>query len=109
MERIGIKDAKNVYKLYPHQLSGAIRQRICIAIVLLCEPEIIIFDEPTTALDPTIQAEILLLIKEIRNTYNVSIIFISHDLGVAGAIADLIAIMYAGKIIEHGKAEEVFI
>lgn len=108
MERIGIKDAtKNVYKLYPHQLSGGMRQRICIAAVLLFEPEIIIFDEPTTAIDPTIQAEILLLIQEIKKSFNISIIFISHDLGVVGSISDRIAIMYAGKIVECGKTIEV--
>lgn len=107
MKRIGINDAKQIMKLYPHQLSGGMRQRVCIAAALLCKPKIIVFDEPTTALDPTIQAEILQLISEIKDSFNVSIIFISHDLGVVGAIADKIAIMYAGKVIEYGKTTEV--
>lgn len=107
MKRIGINDAQQIMNLYPHQLSGGMRQRVCIAAALLCKPKIIIFDEPTTALDPTIQAEILQLISEIKNSFNVSIIFISHDLGVVGAIADRIAIMYAGKVIEYGKTTEV--
>lgn len=107
MLRVGITNANQVMKLYPHQLSGGMRQRVCIAAALLCQPKIIIFDEPTTALDPTIQAEILELIREIKDVFNVSIIFISHDLGVVGSIADRIAIMYAGKIIEYGKSKEV--
>lgn len=107
MQRIGINNAPQVMKLYPHQLSGGMRQRVCIAAALLCQPKIIIFDEPTTALDPTIQAEILQLIQEIKNIFNLAIIFISHDLGVVGSISDRIAIMYAGKIIEYGTAKEV--
>ena len=96
------------YKDYPHQFSGGMKQRIVIAIALACEPELLIADEPTTALDVTIQAQILELINEIKVRNSLSIIFITHDLGVVANVADRVAVMYAGKIVEYGKSEEIF-
>ncbi|MGM0167440.1 ABC transporter ATP-binding protein [Enterococcus sp. AZ135] len=105
---VGIPDAEKRLKNYPHQFSGGQRQRIVIAIALICNPEILIADEPTTALDVTIQAQILELLKEIQEKIETSIIFITHDLGVVANVADRVAVMYAGKIIEVGTAEEIF-
>lgn len=105
---VGINMAEKRYKQYPHQFSGGMRQRIVIAIALACSPEILIADEPTTALDVTIQAQILELIKDIQKKTGVSIIFITHDLGVVANIADRVAVMYAGKIVEIGTTDEVF-
>lgn len=105
---VGINDAEKRYKQYPHQLSGGMRQRIVIAIALACNPKVLIADEPTTALDVTIQAQILELIKELQSKIGLSIIFITHDLGVVANVADRIAVMYAGKIVEYGEATEVF-
>ncbi|MGO3610732.1 MAG: ABC transporter ATP-binding protein [Enterococcus sp.] len=105
---VGIPDAEKRLKSYPHQFSGGQRQRIVIAIALICNPEILIADEPTTALDVTIQAQILELLKEIQTKIETSIIFITHDLGVVANVADRVAVMYAGKIIEVGTAEEIF-
>lgn len=108
LERVGIKDAEKRYKDYPFQYSGGMRQRVVIAIALACKPEVLICDEPTTALDVTIQAQIIDLIKELAKEFNFTVIFITHDLGVVANVADRVAVMYAGQIIEIGTAREVF-
>ena len=105
---VGINDAEKRMKNYPHQLSGGMRQRVVIAIALSCEPKILICDEPTTALDVTIQAKILDLIKDIQAKMGLSVIYITHDLGVVAKVADFVNVMYAGKIIEFGTTEEIF-
>lgn len=105
---VGIENAEKRYDQYPHQFSGGQRQRIVIAIALACSPRILIADEPTTALDVTMQAQIIELLKELQQRYEMSIIFITHDLGVVANISDRVAVMYAGKIIEVGRSEEVF-
>lgn len=108
MQLVGIPNPEERMKQYPHQFSGGMRQRIVIAIALICEPELLIADEPTTALDVTIQAQILELFEKIQEVTGVSIILITHDLGVVAKIADRIAVMYAGKIIETGTKREIF-
>ncbi len=108
LELVGITDAEKRMKNYPHQLSGGMRQRIVIAIALSCDPEILICDEPTTALDVTIQAKILELIKDIQKKKNLSVIYITHDLGVVAKVADFVNVMYAGRIIEKGSVNEIF-
>jgi oligopeptide transport system ATP-binding protein len=108
LEEVGIVDAEKRMKNYPHQLSGGMRQRIVIAIALACNPELLICDEPTTALDVTIQARILDLIKKIQKERNLSVVFITHNLGVVAKVADYINVMYAGKIVERGTVEEIF-
>jgi oligopeptide transport system ATP-binding protein len=108
LKRVGIKDAEQKYDDYPFQYSGGMRQRVVIAIALACNPVILICDEPTTALDVTIQAQILNLIKELKEEYGFTIIFITHDLGVVAEIADRVAVMYSGQIIEYGTAKEIF-
>ncbi|TWW12882.1 peptide ABC transporter ATP-binding protein [Dellaglioa algida] len=108
LKLVGITDAERRFKDYPHQFSGGQRQRIVIAISLVCYPEILIADEPTTALDVTIQAQILELMKELQSKIETSIIFITHDLGVVAGMADRVAVMYAGRIIEYGTVDEVF-
>ncbi len=108
MERVGIVNAKERYRQYPHQFSGGMRQRVMIAIALACNPKILIADEPTTALDVTIQAQIIELMKELQAEFNTSTIFITHDLGVVANIADRVAVMYAGKIVEFGTVDEIF-
>ena len=108
MEEVGIPEARMRYRQYPFEFSGGMRQRIVIAIALSANPDVLICDEPTTALDVTIQAQILELINRLKKERNLSIIFITHDLGVVANMADRIAVMYAGKIVEYGTAEEVF-
>ena len=108
MEEVGIPEARMRFRQYPFEFSGGMRQRIVIAIALSANPDILICDEPTTALDVTIQAQILELINRLKKERDLSIIFITHDLGVVANMADRIAVMYAGKIVEYGTAEEVF-
>ena len=105
---VGIPEAERRMKNYPHQLSGGMRQRVVIAVALSCEPKILICDEPTTALDVTVQARILNLIKDIQAEMNLSVIYITHDLGVVAKVADFVNVMYAGKIIERGTVDEIF-
>ncbi|TKC18375.1 ABC transporter ATP-binding protein [Robertmurraya kyonggiensis] len=108
LELVGIPSPKSRLKQYPHQFSGGMRQRIVIALALICEPEVMIADEPTTALDVTIQAQILDLFRDIQKKTGVSIILITHDLGVVAQVADRVAVMYGGKIIETGTKREIF-
>lgn len=108
LRKVGIKDPEKRYRDYPFQYSGGMRQRVVIAIALACRPEILICDEPTTALDVTIQAQIIDLIKELAKEYGFTVIFITHDLGVVANVADRVAVMYAGQIIEIGTSEDVF-
>ena len=108
MKKVGIPNAEARYDDYPFQYSGGMRQRIVIAIALSCQPKILICDEPTTALDVTIQAQILKLIKDLQKEFNYTIVFITHDLGVVANIADRVAVLYAGQVIELGTVEEVF-
>lgn len=108
LEDVGISNAKYRYNQYPHEFSGGMRQRVVIAIAVACRPKILICDEPTTALDVTVQAQILQLLRELKDKYNLTTIYITHDLGVVANVADRIAVMYAGDIVEIGKSEEVF-
>lgn len=108
LQDVGIPEPERRYKQYPHEFSGGMRQRAVIAIALACNPQILICDEPTTALDVTIQAQILELIRSLKNKYDLTTIYITHDLGVVANVADRIAVMYAGDIVELGTCEEVF-
>ncbi|MGM9521399.1 MAG: ABC transporter ATP-binding protein [Oscillospiraceae bacterium] len=108
LEMVGIANSEGVYRMYPHELSGGMRQRVMIAMALACNPKIIIADEPTTALDVTIQAQILDLLRQLKDRINSSIMFITHDLGVIAEMADYVVVMYAGRIVEKGTAEEIF-
>ena len=108
LEMVGIANSEGVYKMYPHELSGGMRQRVMIAIALACNPKVIIADEPTTALDVTIQAQILDLLRNLKDKINSSIMLITHDLGVIAEMADYIVVMYAGRVVEKGTAEEIF-
>ena len=108
MKKVGIPNAEKRFDDYPFQYSGGMRQRIVIAIALSCQPKILICDEPTTALDVTIQAQILDLLKDLQKEFGYTIVFITHDLGVVANIADRVAVLYAGQIVEVGKVEEVF-
>ncbi len=108
LEKVGITAAESRLSQYPHQLSGGLRQRVMIAMALMCEPELIIADEPTTALDVTIQAQILRLLYDLGREMNMAMILITHDLGVVARVADKVAVMYAGELVETGSAQEVF-
>ena len=108
LEMVGIANSEGVYKMFPHELSGGMRQRVMIAMALACSPKLIIADEPTTALDVTIQAQILDLLRNLKDQINSSIMFITHALGVIAEMADYVVVMYAGRIVEQGTAEEIF-
>ena len=108
LEMVGIANSTGVYKMFPHELSGGMRQRVMIAMALACNPKIIIADEPTTALDVTIQAQILDLLRHLKDKINSSIMLITHDLGVIAEMADYVVVMYAGRVVEKGTAEEIF-
>ena len=108
LEMVGLANSEGVYKMFPHELSGGMRQRVMIAMALACSPKLIIADEPTTALDVTIQAQILDLLRNLKDQINSSIMFITHDLGVIAEMADYVVVMYAGRIVEQGTAEEIF-
>ena len=109
LDLVGIASPERIYKAYPHELSGGMRQRVMIAMTLACDPKLIIADEPTTALDVTIQAQILDLLRELKDKINASIMLITHDLGVVAEMADYVAVMYAGRIIEKGTVEDIFL
>ena len=108
LEMVGIANSEGVYKMYPHELSGGMRQRVMIAMALACNPRIIIADEPTTALDVTIQAQILDLLRNLKDKINSSIMLITHDLGVIAEMADYVVVMYAGRVVEKGTVQEIF-
>ncbi len=108
LRKVGIPDAERRYNQYPHEFSGGMRQRVVIAIAAACRPRILICDEPTTALDVTIQAQILELIRNLQKELNMTVVYITHDLGVVANVADRVAVMYAGQIVEYGMAEEIF-
>ena len=108
LELVGIANKEGVYEMYPHELSGGMRQRIMIAIALACSPALIIADEPTTALDVTIQAQILDLLENLKKKLNSSIMLITHDLGVVAGMADYVVVMYAGRVVEKGTADDIF-
>ena len=108
LEMVGIANSEGVYKMYPHELSGGMRQRVMISIALACNSRLIIADEPTTALDVTIQAQILDLLRGLKDKINSSIMLITHDLGVIAEMADYVVVMYAGRIVEKGTAQEIF-
>lgn len=108
LELVGVNEPERRLKQYPHELSGGMRQRVMIAMALACEPDILIADEPTTALDVTIQAQVLLMIRELRDRLGTSMIMITHDLGIVAQTCDNVAVMYAGEIIEIGTAEDIF-
>lgn len=108
LDLVGIANTEGVYKMYPHELSGGMRQRVMIAMALSCNPSLIIADEPTTALDVTIQAQILDLLRNLKDKINSSIMLITHDLGVIAEMADIVVVMYAGKVVEKGTADDIF-
>jgi peptide/nickel transport system ATP-binding protein len=108
LERTGIANAKDRLNQYPHQLSGGLRQRVMIAMALMCEPDLLIADEPTTALDVTSQAQILTMLRELQREFGTAVVFITHDLGVVASIADRVSVMYAGEVVETAPAEKLF-
>jgi peptide/nickel transport system ATP-binding protein len=108
LEKVGITAAESRLGQYPHQLSGGLRQRVMIAMTLMCDPTLIIADEPTTALDVTIQAQILRILADLQDEYRMALVLITHDLGVVSRMADRVIVMYAGQVVETGSADEVF-
>lgn len=108
LEKVGITSAASRLSQYPHQLSGGLRQRVMIAMTLMCDPDLLIADEPTTALDVTIQAQILLLLADLQKEFNMGLILITHDLGIVARVADRVAVMYAGEIVESGEVKQIF-
>ena len=108
LETVGIPNGTGVYRMYPHNLSGGMRQRICIAMALACSPRLIIADEPTTALDVTVQAQILQLLRQLKEQTGSAILLITHDLGVVAGMADFVVVMYAGQVVEQGTVEDIF-
>lgn len=108
LDLVKIPDAKNRLERYPHEFSGGMRQRVAIAMALLCKPKLLIADEPTTALDVTVQAQILQLFNDIKEEFNASIIMITHDLGVVASVCDEVLVMYAGQVMEHGSLDDIF-
>ena len=108
LKKVGIPDPERRYQQYPHEFSGGMRQRVVIAIAVACRPQILICDEPTTALDVTIQAQILNLVRDLQKELNMTVIYITHDLGVVANVADRVAVMYAGQIVEYGMVDEIF-
>ncbi|TDL75411.1 ABC transporter ATP-binding protein [Rhodococcus qingshengii] len=108
LQFVGVPRAKEIVREYPHQLSGGLRQRVMIAMAMICEPKLLIADEPTTALDVTIQAQVLELMKKMRDEFHSSIVMITHDLGVVAEIADQVAVMYAGQVVESADADSIF-
>ncbi len=108
LDKVGLPNPKQVAEGYPHQLSGGMRQRVMIAIAMACEPALLIADEPTTALDVTVQAQILDLMRNLAEENNTAILFITHDLGVVAQMCDRVAVMYAGRIVEHGSVQQIF-
>ena len=108
LEMVGIANSQGVYRMYPHELSGGMRQRVCIAMALACNPRLIIADEPTTALDVTIQAQVLDMMKKLREQNGTSMLMITHDLGIVAEVCDCVSVIYAGRVVEHGTLEDVF-
>ncbi len=108
LETVGIPNPKGVSRMYPHNLSGGMRQRVCIAMALACSPRLIIADEPTTALDVTVQAQILSLLQDMKDKLGSAVMFITHDLGVVAQLCDLVVVMYAGRVVETGTVQEIF-
>ena len=108
LEKVGITSAASRLSQYPHQLSGGLRQRVMIAMTLMCDPDLLIADEPTTALDVTIQAQILLLLADLQKEFDMGLMLITHDLGIVARVADRVAVMYAGQIVESGDAKQIF-
>jgi oligopeptide transport system ATP-binding protein len=108
LEAVRIPDAARRVSMYPHEFSGGMRQRVMIAMALLCEPEVLIADEPTTALDVTVQAQILCLLKDLQRDFGTAIVLITHDLGVVAGLCDRVMVMYGGRVMEHASAEQIF-